>query len=47
MLLTPHSAHFSAESYLETKVKALEDAKVIAEGGQPRYAVNEPRVAIT
>lgn len=41
VVLTPHSAHFSEESYAETKRKALEDVARVLRGERPRYPVNE------
>ncbi|WP_167735502.1 C-terminal binding protein [Rhodococcus sp. 1R11] len=42
VILTPHSAHFSAESFAETKMKALHDVRSVLQGRPPTYAVNSP-----
>lgn len=43
IILSPHAAHWSEESWDETRLKALEEAARILRGEQPRYPVNEPR----
>lgn len=42
VILTPHSAHFSAESIAEIKQKALADVARIVRGEKPVYPVNNP-----
>jgi len=41
-ILTPHAAHWSEESFAETKRKVAEEAARILRGEQPRSAVNVP-----
>jgi D-3-phosphoglycerate dehydrogenase len=45
VLLTPHSAHYSEDSFAETKMKALADVARVLRGEQPAYPVNE--IAVT
>ncbi|MCS5736037.1 C-terminal binding protein [Herbiconiux daphne] len=42
VLLSPHAAHFSQESWQETRRKAHEEAARVLRGERPRYAVNDP-----
>lgn len=41
VVLTPHSAHYSEDSFAETKRKALADVARILRGERPAYPVNE------
>ncbi|WP_326835289.1 C-terminal binding protein [Amycolatopsis rhabdoformis] len=41
VLLTPHSAHYSEESFAEIKTKALADVARVLRGERPAYPVNE------
>lgn len=45
VLLTPHSAHYSEDSFAETKAKALADVARVLRGERPAYPVNE--IAVT
>jgi len=42
VILTPHSAHYSAESLAEIKQKALQDVARVLRGEKPTYPVNAP-----
>ncbi|MGW4489785.1 C-terminal binding protein [Amycolatopsis sp. NPDC004368] len=41
VLLTPHSAHYSEESFAEIKAKALADVARVVRGERPVYPMNE------
>lgn len=47
VLLSPHAAHYSEQSYAEVRTKAFADLAAVLHGRQPRYAVNRaaPRPA--
>jgi D-3-phosphoglycerate dehydrogenase len=47
VVLTPHSGHWSEESWTETKRKAVEDMLRVHQGEQPRYPVNQPSAVLT
>lgn len=40
VILSPHAAHYSAESYAETRLKAFRDVARVLGGKTPFYAVN-------
>lgn len=40
VILSPHAAHYSAESYAETRLKAFRDVALVLSGKSPMYAVN-------
>lgn len=40
VILSPHAAHYSAESYAETRSKAFRDVARVLRGETPLYAVN-------
>lgn len=42
VILSPHAAHWSEESWAETKAKALADVARVLRGEPPVYAVNSP-----
>jgi phosphoglycerate dehydrogenase-like enzyme len=46
VLLSPHAAHFSVESWHETRRKAIEEAARVLRGEEPRYPVNRPAVGV-
>lgn len=46
VVLTPHSAHYSAESFAETKLKVLQDVRSVLLGERPRYPVNAPAAGV-
>lgn len=43
VILTPHAAHWSEESWSETRRKVLEEAARVLRGDNPRNPVNRPR----
>jgi D-3-phosphoglycerate dehydrogenase len=46
VILTPHAAHWSEESWSETRRKVLEEAARMLRGDQPRNPVNQPRFGV-
>jgi D-3-phosphoglycerate dehydrogenase len=40
VILTPHAAHYSTESYAEVRTKVFADVAAVLGGGRPRYPVN-------
>jgi D-3-phosphoglycerate dehydrogenase / 2-oxoglutarate reductase len=40
VILTPHTAHYSADSYAETRRKAFLDVRAVLTGASPSYPVN-------
>ena len=40
IILSPHAAHYSAESYAETRLKAFRDVARVLRGEKPFYPVN-------
>lgn len=40
VLLSPHAAHYSAESYAETRLKAFRDVALVLRGDKAHYPVN-------